>query len=78
LRGSDIAFAAEAPKAKTTHRWITQLDHTKGVVPMTTKVVALFAALLLTTAEYLVFEYDAQQRVVEYQAEVNGTGLQRG
>ena len=45
---------------------------------MSTKVIALFAALLLTTAEYLVFEYDAQQRVAEYQAEVNGTALQRG
>ena len=45
---------------------------------MSTKVVALFAALLLTTAEYLVFEYDAQQRVVQYQAEINGTALLRG
>ena len=45
---------------------------------MSTKVVALFAALLLTTAEYLVFEYDAQQRVVQYQAEINRAGLQRG
>ena len=45
---------------------------------MTTKVVALFAALLLTTAEYLVFEYDAQQHVVQYQAEINGKALQRG
>ena len=45
---------------------------------MSTKVVALFAALLLTTAEYLVFEYDAQQRVAQYQAEVNGTADQRG
>jgi hypothetical protein len=45
---------------------------------MTSKVVALFAALLLTTAEYLVFEYDAHQRVVQYQAEINGTALQRG
>jgi hypothetical protein len=45
---------------------------------MSTKVIALFAALLLTTAEYLVFEYDAQQRVVQYQTEVYGTALQRG
>jgi hypothetical protein len=45
---------------------------------MTSKVVALFAALLLTTAEYLVFEYDAQEHVVQYQAEINGTALQRG
>ncbi|HTL21086.1 MAG: hypothetical protein ACTHL7_00945 [Steroidobacteraceae bacterium] len=45
---------------------------------MSTKVIALFAALLLTTAEYLVFEYDAQQRVVQYQAQTSGTDLQRG
>jgi hypothetical protein len=45
---------------------------------MSTKVVALFAALLLTTAEYLVFEYDAHQHVVRYQAEVDGAALQRG
>jgi hypothetical protein len=45
---------------------------------MSTKVVALLAALLLTTAEYLVFEYDAQQHVVQYQAEINGTALHRG
>jgi len=45
---------------------------------MSTKVVALLAALLLTTAEYLVFEYDAQEHVVQYQAEVNGTAQQRG
>ena len=45
---------------------------------MSTKIVALFAALLLTTAEYLIFEYDAQQRVVQYQAEINRAALQRG
>ena len=45
---------------------------------MSTKVVALFAALLLTTAEYLVFEYDAQQRVVEYRAEFTSAAVQRG
>ena len=45
---------------------------------MSTKVVALFAALLLTTAEYLVFEYDAHQRVVEYRAEIASVALQRG
>ncbi len=39
---------------------------------MSTKVVALFAALLLTAAEYLVFEYDAQQHVVQYRAEAIG------
>ena len=45
---------------------------------MSTKVVALFAALLLTTAEYLVFEYDAQQRVVHYRAETISAAEQRG
>jgi len=45
---------------------------------MSTKVVALFAAILLTTAEYLVFEYDAQQRVVQYQEQTSGVDLQRG
>ncbi len=45
---------------------------------MSTKVVALLAALLLTTAEYLVFEYDAQQRVAQYQAETQVADLQRG
>lgn len=34
----------------------------------TTKVVALLAALLLTAAEYLVLDYDAQQRVAHYQS----------
>src|ERR1700756_5069075 len=63
---SDIAFAAGAREAKTTHHW----KHTRSS-PMSTKVVALFAALLLTTAEYLVFEYDAQQRVVQYRAEIS-------
>ncbi len=45
---------------------------------MSTKFVALFAALLLTTAEYLVFEYDAQQRVVQYRAEASDAALQGG
>ena len=45
---------------------------------MSTKIVALFAALLLTTAEYLVFEYDAQQRVVQYQAQTRDAAAQRG
>jgi len=45
---------------------------------MSTKVVALFAALLLTAAEYMVFEYDAHQRVVQYQAEASGAAVQRG
>jgi len=34
-----------------------------------TNLVALLAALLLTAAEILVFEYDARQNVVLYQAE---------
>ncbi len=45
---------------------------------MSTKVIALFAALLLTTAEYLVFDYDAQQRAVEYRAEVGSSAVQHG
>ena len=45
---------------------------------MGTKVVALLAALLLTTVEYMVFEYDAQQRVVQYQTETNGAAAERG
>jgi hypothetical protein len=45
---------------------------------MSTKVVALLAAMLLTTAEYLVFEYDAQQRATQYRAEINAAALQRG
>jgi hypothetical protein len=45
---------------------------------MSTKIVALLAALLLTTAEYMVFEYDAQQRVAQDQAETNGVAVQRG
>jgi hypothetical protein len=34
-----------------------------------TNVVALFGALLLTAAEFLVMDYDARERVVHYQAE---------
>ena len=45
---------------------------------MSTKVVALLGALLLTTAEYLVFEYDAHQHVVQYRAETDSAGEQRG
>ena len=45
---------------------------------MSAKVVALLAALLLTAAEYLVFEYDAQQRVVQYRAETISAAVQRG
>jgi cell division protein FtsL len=32
-------------------------------------IVALFAALLLTAAEFLVMDYDTRQRVVLYQAQ---------
>ena len=45
---------------------------------MSTKVVALLASLLLTAAEYLVFEYDAQQRVVQYRAETISAAAQGG
>jgi hypothetical protein len=45
---------------------------------MSAKVVALLAALLLTAAEYLVFEYDAQQHVVQYRAETISAAVQRG
>jgi hypothetical protein len=45
---------------------------------MSTKLVALLAALLLTTAEYLVFEYDAHQHVVQYQAQTYGADAQGG
>jgi hypothetical protein len=34
-----------------------------------TNLVALLAAVLLTAAEFLVFEYDARQNVALYQAE---------
>ncbi|HEV8017130.1 MAG TPA: hypothetical protein VGP32_01070 [Steroidobacteraceae bacterium] len=44
----------------------------------TTKLVGLLAAVLLTTAEFLVFEYDAQERVVRYQAENAVAASQRG
>jgi hypothetical protein len=36
-----------------------------------TNLVALLAALLLTAAEFLVFEYDARQNVALYQAEAS-------
>ena len=45
---------------------------------MSAKLVALLAALLLTTAEYLVFEYDAQARVIQYQAQTYGADAQGG
>jgi hypothetical protein len=44
----------------------------------TTKVVALVAALLLTAAEFLVLDYDAQQRVVSYRAEAATALTARG
>ncbi|HKD54391.1 MAG TPA: hypothetical protein VKB72_09215 [Steroidobacteraceae bacterium] len=37
----------------------------------TTKFVAMLAAVLLTAAEFLVLDYDAQQRVVDYRAAAN-------
>ena len=37
----------------------------------TTKIVAMLAAVLLTAAEFLVLDYDAQQRVVAYRTEVS-------
>jgi len=43
----------------------------------TTKIVAMLAAVLVTTAEFLVLDYDAQQRVVAYQAE-SSAFAQRG
>ena len=45
---------------------------------MSTKVVALLGALLLTTADYLVFEFDAHQRVVQYRAVTICAAAQRG
>ena len=44
----------------------------------TTKFFGLLAALLLTAAEFLVFEYDAQQSVVRYQTENAITAAQHG
>ena len=38
----------------------------------TTKIIALLAALLLTTAEYVVLDHDAQQHVARYQSEAAG------
>ena len=43
-----------------------------------TNLVALFAALLLTVAEVLVFEYDARQNVVLYRAEAASALAARG
>lgn len=43
----------------------------------TTKIVAMLAAVLLTAGEFLVLDYDTQQRVVVYQSEASALG-QRG
>ena len=43
-----------------------------------TNLVALLAALLLTVAEFLVFEYDARQNVALYQAEAASALATRG
>ena len=43
-----------------------------------TNLVALPAALLLTVAEFLVFEYDARQNVALYQAEAARALAARG
>ncbi len=43
-----------------------------------TNLVALLAALLLTAAEFLVFEYDARHNVVLYQAEAASALAARG
>jgi hypothetical protein len=43
----------------------------------TTKIVAMLAAVLVTAGEFLVLDYDAQQRVVAYQAEASAPA-QRG
>jgi hypothetical protein len=44
----------------------------------TTKIVALLAALLLTAAEYLVLDYDTQQRVAHYQSTAASDFVSRG
>jgi hypothetical protein len=44
----------------------------------TAKIVALLAALLLTAAEYLVLDYDAQQRVAHYQNAAASEFVSRG
>ena len=44
----------------------------------TTKIVALLAALLLTAAEYLVLNYDAQQRVAHYRSAAASEFVPRG
>jgi hypothetical protein len=44
----------------------------------TTRFVALLAALLLTVAEFLIMEYDAQRHVARYLTEADSTEVQRG
>jgi hypothetical protein len=53
------------PERTTLHA----MDHTRSFPMKTANFVALFAALLLTAAEFLVMDYDARQRVVLYQSE---------
>lgn len=44
----------------------------------TTKIVALLAALLLTTIEFVVLDHDAQQHVARYQVEAANALAARG
>ncbi|HUL17833.1 MAG TPA: hypothetical protein VLV29_01085 [Steroidobacteraceae bacterium] len=43
-----------------------------------TRIIALLAALLLTTAELVVLDHDAQDHVARYQSETAGTLTARG
>jgi fumarate reductase subunit C len=54
------------------------MDYTRSPLMKVTNLVALLAALLLTVAEFLVFEYDARQNVVLYQAEAASALAARG
>jgi hypothetical protein len=45
------------------------MDYTRSNIMKATHVVALFAALLLTATEFLVMDYDARQRAVQYQVQ---------
>ena len=44
----------------------------------TTKFVALFAALLLTAAEILLMQYDAERHVARYLTAAESAQVQRG
>ena len=44
----------------------------------TTKIIALLAALLLTAAEFVVLDHDAQQHVARYQSQIAGALAARG